>query len=62
MKYLPNLNRSALISAILLTTVSISQWAIGQHVDEPELRVILREGVLAIGIALGVVSNSRVKA
>ena len=59
MKYLPNLNRSALITTVLFTTMSLAMWTVRQHVGDLELRTILSEGIMAVGVALGVVSNSR---
>lgn len=56
---LPRFNRSALITAVLFTTMSSGMWAVRTYVGDIELATILQEGVLAIGTALGVVSNSR---
>ena len=61
MKYLPNLNRSALITAILFTVIEVTTWAVRTYVPDIELTTILNAGILSIGIALGVVSDSRKK-
>jgi hypothetical protein len=55
------INRSALIMAVLLTTMNAAMWAVGEYVDDAGLASLLNHGVLDIGIALGIVSDSRGK-
>ena len=47
--------------AVLLTTMNAAMWAVGEYVHDIELASLLNHGVLDVGIALGIVSDSRGK-
>jgi hypothetical protein len=60
-RLLPKLNRSALITAWLFAGIQLADWAVSKWVVgwDPKLAGILSAAVLASGLAMGVVSDSR---
>ena len=58
---LPNLNRSAVIMAVLLGFVKLTVYAVETYVPDPKLGSILETIIYDVGIALGVVVNTRSK-
>jgi hypothetical protein len=58
-KLLPGLNRSALITVFLVAVIALSSYWIDTTIDDPKLAAILEELVTGVGVALGVVSNTR---
>ncbi len=51
--------RSALLLAALETSVNLSIWAVDAYFWDDKLAAVVIHGVTSVGIALGVVSNSR---